>query len=134
MGPVGTGDWGLGLGLDNKSSTACKEEMSFFVRGVGNFDLFFLSHFFPKRRYSCAYLKGNFLNFPKLTLILSLVHLQRVLWAFKCKSPFFLDALYNMTILAMFSYLDSAKAMVDWRLQSMTARKPDSSDSELLEV
>ena len=33
----------------------------------------------PKRRRSCAHLKGNFLNFPKLTL-LSVVHLHRVLW------------------------------------------------------
>ena len=37
---------------------------------------------------------GNFLNFSKLTLILSLVYLQGVAWAFKCKSPFFGDTLY----------------------------------------
>ncbi len=34
-------------------------------------------------------MKGYFLNFPKLNLLLSLVHLQGVLWAFKHKSPFF---------------------------------------------
>ena len=42
----------------------------------------------------CAHLKGNFLNFPILTLLLSLVHLQGVLWAFKRKSPFYGDTLY----------------------------------------
>ena len=57
---------------------------------LGNFDLNFPIHFFPKSRCSCAQWKGNFLNFPKLTLLLSVVHLQGVLWAFKHKSHFFL--------------------------------------------
>ena len=43
---------------------------------LGNFDLNFPIHFFPKSRCSCAQWKGNFLNFPKLTLLLSIVHLQ----------------------------------------------------------
>ena len=55
------------------------------VVGVGNFDLDFLSHLFPKSRCSCAHLKENFMNFPKLTLLLSAVHLQGVLWAFEHK-------------------------------------------------
>ena len=61
-----------------------------FRGGVGNFDLHFLSHFFPKQRCFCAHQTGNFLNFPKLTLLLPVVHFQGVLWAFKDKSPFFL--------------------------------------------
>ena len=61
-----------------------------FQRGVGNFDLHFLIHFFPKWGCSCAHQTGNFLNFPKLTLLLSVVHFQGVLWAFKDKSHFFL--------------------------------------------
>ena len=43
-----------------------------------------------KIRCSSAHWKGNFLNFPKLTLLLSVGHLQGVLWAFKHKSHFFL--------------------------------------------
>ena len=58
-----------------KKFTVCHLDFRFFKRGVGNFDLNFLSHFFPKSKCSCAHCKGNFLNFPKLTLLLSEVQM-----------------------------------------------------------
>ena len=43
-----------------------------FSRGVGIFDLIFLSSFFTKVGSFCVHWKGNFLNFSKLSLLLSL--------------------------------------------------------------
>ena len=44
-------------------------------RGVGLFDLVFFSFFFFTKVHSfCAHWKRNVLNFPKLTLLLSLAH------------------------------------------------------------
>ena len=37
------------------------------LKGVGNFDLFFLSHFWTKYGCFCAHWKGDFLNFSKIT-------------------------------------------------------------------
>ena len=49
-----------------------------------------ISGIFEKKIQSfCAHLTGNFLNFPKLTLLLPVVYFQGVLWTFKDKSPFF---------------------------------------------
>ena len=45
-----------------------------FSRGVGIFDLIFLRDFFTKVGSFCVHWKGNFLNFSKLTLLLSLAH------------------------------------------------------------
>ena len=47
------------------------------------FDLIFLRHFLTKMRSFCAHQKGNFLNFSKLTLLLSLVHSWCPLWPVK---------------------------------------------------
>ena len=54
------------------------------------FDLVFLSHFFSKMGSFCAHLKENFLNFAKLTLLLSVLHFWCPLWPVKQGSPFFL--------------------------------------------
>ena len=44
-----------------------------FFWGVAMFDLVFLGPFFTKMRSFCAHQTGNFLNFSKLTQLLSLV-------------------------------------------------------------
>ena len=54
----------------------------FFFEGVGNFNLVFLRHYLTKCRCFCDHWKGKILDFPKVTLLLSLVHsweLQRAL-------------------------------------------------------
>ena len=61
-------DWSKGKYLQDDSQSCL------FSRGVGIFDLIFLRHFLTKMRSFCAHQKGNFLNFAKLTLLLSLVH------------------------------------------------------------
>ena len=43
-----------------------------FLEGVAMFDLVFLGHFFTKIRSFCAHQTENFLNFSKITLLLSL--------------------------------------------------------------
>ena len=48
--------------------------ISFFQGGVGMFDLAFLSCFFTKMWSLCAHQTGNFLNFSKLTKLLSSAH------------------------------------------------------------
>ena len=53
----------------------CVGQKSNFL-DLADLDFDFLSNFFPRSRCSCAHLKGNFLNFPKLNLLLSVVHLQ----------------------------------------------------------
>ena len=68
----------------------CDPKACLFSRGVGNFELIFLSHFLTKMRSFCAHQKGNFLNFAKLTLLLSLVHSWCPLWPVKRKRAFFL--------------------------------------------
>ena len=45
-------------------------------------------------RSFCAHQKGDFLNFAKLTLLLSLVHSWCPLWPVQVKSAFFWDTLY----------------------------------------
>ena len=62
----------------------------FFPGGVALFDPVFLSNFFTKIGTFCTHQKGNFLNFSKLTLLLSLVHFWCPLWPVKRGSPFFL--------------------------------------------
>ena len=64
--------------------------MPFLRGGVGIFGLIFLSHFLTKMRSFCVHQKGNFLNFSKLTLLLSLVHFWYPLWPVKHKRAFFL--------------------------------------------
>ena len=61
-------DWSKGKYLQDDSQSCL------FSRGVGVFDLIFLRHFLTKMRSFCAHQKGNFLNFSKLTLLLSLDH------------------------------------------------------------
>ena len=68
----------------------CDPKACLFPRGVGIFALTFLSHFLTKMRTSCAHQKGNFLNFSKLTLLLSIVHFWDPLWPVKHKRAFFL--------------------------------------------
>ena len=60
-----------------------------FLKGVGIFGLNFLSHLLTKMRSFCAYQKGNFLNFSKLILLFSLVHLKRLKRAFTQNLHFF---------------------------------------------
>ena len=72
----------------------CDPKACLFSRGVGIFGLIFLSHFLTKMRSFYAHQKGNFLNFSKLTLILSIVHFWYPLWPVKHKGAFFLDTLY----------------------------------------
>ena len=67
-------DWSKGKYLQDDSQSCL------FSRGVGVFDLIFLRHFLTKMRSFCAHQKGNFLNFLKLTLLLSLVHSWCPLW------------------------------------------------------
>ena len=45
-----------------------------FLGGVAMFDLVFLGPFFTKMGSFCAHQTGNFLNFSKLTLLLSVPH------------------------------------------------------------
>ena len=45
----------------------------FFFERVGIFNLVFLRNYWTKYRCFCDYWKGNFLHYPKLTLLLSLV-------------------------------------------------------------
>ena len=45
-----------------------------FLEGVAMFDLVFLGNFFTKMRSFCANQTGYFLNFSKITLLLSLAH------------------------------------------------------------
>ena len=71
----------------------CDPKTCLFARGVGIFELIFLSHFLTKMRTFCAHQKGNFLNFSKLTLLLSIVHFWDPLWPVKHKRAFFLDTL-----------------------------------------
>ena len=59
---------------DKKENLQDDLDSCLFTRGVGIFDLNFLSHFLLKMRGFCAHQKGNFLDFSKLTLLLSLVH------------------------------------------------------------
>ena len=54
------------------------------------FDLVFLSRFFTKMMSFCVHQTGNFLNFSKLTLLLSLVKFWCPLRPFKRGSLFFL--------------------------------------------
>ena len=61
------------------------------------FDLNFLSCFFTKIGSFCAHWRGNFLNFPKLTLLLSLVQFWCPLWPLNKDPPFFWDILYVFT-------------------------------------
>ena len=58
-------------------------------RGVGIFELLFLSHFLIKQICFCAHWKGNFLASSKLILLLSLVHCQRLKTSFTKKIPLF---------------------------------------------
>ena len=59
------------------------QQSCLFARGVGIFDLIFLRHFLAKMRSFCGHQTGNFLNFSKLTLLLSLVHSWCPLWPVK---------------------------------------------------
>ena len=45
-----------------------------FLEGVAMFDLVFLGNFFTKMTSFCANQTGYFLNFSKITLLLSLAH------------------------------------------------------------
>ena len=65
-----------------------------FLRGVGMFDLYFLSCFYSKLGSFCTHWKGKILNFLKLTLLLSLAHFQGPLQPVKRKSSFFWDTLF----------------------------------------
>ncbi len=60
------------------------------LKGVGNFDLIFLSHFFPKSR--CAHLCSFERKFPEFSnthpTFVSSALARGLLWAFKRKSPF----------------------------------------------
>ena len=77
-------DWSKGKYLQDDSQSCL------FSRGVGVFDLIFLRHFLTKMRSFCAHQKGNFLNFSKLTLLLSLDHSWCPQWPIKCYRAFFL--------------------------------------------
>ena len=45
-----------------------------FLRGVGIFELMFLSHFWTNQRHFWVHWIGNSLNFSKFTQILFLLH------------------------------------------------------------
>ena len=77
-------DWSKGKYLQDDSQSCL------FSRGVGVFDLIFLRHFLTKMRSFCAHQKGNFLNFSKLTLLLSLDHSWCPQWPIKRYRAFFL--------------------------------------------
>ena len=81
-------DWSKGKYLQDDSQSCL------FSRGVGVFDLIFLRHFLTKMRSFCAHQKGNFLNFSKLTLLLSLDHSWCPQWPIKRYRAFFWDTLY----------------------------------------
>ena len=90
-------DWSKGKYLQDDSQSCL------FSRGVGVFDLIFLRHFLTKMRSFCAHQKGNFLNFSKLTLLLSLDHSWCPQWPIKCYRAFFLGhPVYNEIILNSF--------------------------------
>ena len=77
-------DWSKGKYLQDDSQSCL------FSRGVGVFDLIFLRHFLTKMRSFCAHQKGNFLNFSKLTLLLSLDYSWCPQWPIRCYRAFFL--------------------------------------------
>ena len=58
-------------------------QMQYFMVRVANFEPLYLSHFWVKIQSFCAHQTGNFLNFLKLTQLLSLDPIQGLLWAFK---------------------------------------------------
>ena len=76
-------DWRKGKYLQDDSQSCV------FSTGVGVFDLIFLKHFLTKMRSFCAHQKGNFLNFSKLTLLLSLDYSWCPQWPIKCYRAFF---------------------------------------------
>ena len=82
---------------DKKENLQDDLKSCLFTRGIGIFDLIFLSHILPKIRSFCAHQKGNFLNFLKLTLLSSLVHSWCPLWPVKHKRAFFLGHPVCMT-------------------------------------
>ena len=63
------------------------------------FNFIFLSRFFTKMGCFCAHWTGNFLNFPKLTLLLFLVHFWCPLWPLNKDPPFFWDTLYMCRVM-----------------------------------
>ena len=65
-------------------------QMQYYMIRVANFEPLYLKQFWVKIQSFCAHWTGNFLNFSKLTQLLSVAHFLRPLGAFKRKSPFFL--------------------------------------------
>ena len=61
-----------------------------FLKGGRHLLTHFLSHFLTKMKSFCAYQKGIFLNFSKLTLLLFIVDFWYTLWPVKHKGAFFL--------------------------------------------
>ena len=76
--------------MKQEDDLQCDPKACLFLRGVGIFDLILLSHFLTKMRSFCVHQKGNFLNFSKLTLLLSIDHFWYHLWPVKHKRAFFL--------------------------------------------
>ena len=70
-------------------------QMQYFMIRVANFRPLYLKQFWIKIQSFCAHWTRNFLNFLKLTQLLSVAHFWMPLRAFKRKSPFFWDTLYN---------------------------------------
>ena len=58
-------------------------QMQYFMIRVANFDPLYLEQFWVKRQSFCAHWTGNFLNFSKLTQLLSVANFLRPLGAFK---------------------------------------------------
>ena len=76
--------------METKEDLQCDQKACLFPRGLGIFELNFLSQFLTKMRSFCAHQKGNFLNFSKLTLLLYLVHSWCPQWPIKRYRAFFL--------------------------------------------
>ena len=62
-----------------------------FLRGVAMFNLVFLGYFFTKMRSFCAHQTGNFLNFSKITLLLSLAQFWTIITLYFGHPEVFLD-------------------------------------------
>ena len=58
-------------------------QMQYFMMRVANFESLYLKQFWVKIQSFCAHWTGNFLNFSKLTQLLSVAHFLRPLGVFE---------------------------------------------------
>ena len=63
--------------------------LKYFMMRVANFEPLYLKQFWLKIQSFCAHWTGNFLDFSKLTQLLSVAHFLRPLGAFEHKGAFF---------------------------------------------